>query len=310
MLNKLRKLRAGRPGAISCASLLVVILSACVHKPGEQHSEFALDLQQEKLHILSKTLEETSGLAQRGEVFWTHNDSGDKARVYAIDTQGQIQKTITVSNGHNFDWEEMAHDKDYLYVADIGDNFAQRDELYLYRIAWSDLESAQDGGSVSAKKMTVRINAKPATVADKNVHNFDFEGLSNVDDELWLFSKNRQDGHSSLYRLKKNLVEQTVSASARYPVDMLVTAVDFDAKRNEFALLGYQLGWNGMSSFLWRVKRSVDAKSLDWSSAQRYDIDPDGQWEALVWDQNTSGLLWLSREGNQQGQTALVKTQF
>lgn len=310
MLKKLKNLSAKRTSVAFATSLATLLLTACVYQPGEQHSEFALDLQQSRLNILTKTLEETSGLAQRSGVLWTHNDSGDKARIYAIDTKGQIQKTVTVANGHNFDWEEMAHDHQFLYVADIGDNFAQRDELYLYRVAWEDLDAAKDGGSVSATKMTVRIDAKPKKVADKNVHNFDFEGLSSVEGELWLFSKNRQDGHSSLYRLKKNTLEQTVSASARYPVDMLVTAADYDAKRNEFALLGYQLGWNGMSSFLWRVNRSQDGKSLDWSSAQRYDIAPDGQWEALVWDQAGSGLLWLSREGNQQGEVALVNTQF
>lgn len=299
-----------RFGKLAGLTAMVLSVAACVYTSGQQHSELGLSFSDAETSKLVKTLEETSGLAQHGALLWTHNDSGDKARIYAINEQGEIQKTVLIENGHNFDWEEMAHDDKYLYVADIGDNFGQREESYLYRVAWKNLEKADDNGSVSATKMTLRIAGKPKQVPNKEVHNFDFEGLTVVGDELWLFSKNRQDGHSSLYRLNKAAAEQTVSASASYPVDMLVTAVDFDQARNEFAVLGYQLGWNGMSSFLWRVKRSIDGKSLDWSSAQRYDIEPDGQWEALVWDENQSGLLWLSREGNQQADVALAKTQF
>ncbi|WP_299769442.1 hypothetical protein [uncultured Pseudoteredinibacter sp.] len=298
----------------SAAKIAVVAMSsfmvACAVTGMHQHSELGLSFPKSQMFSLEKTLEETSGLAQHDGLMWTHNDSGDKPRIYAIDEVGKILKTVNIKDGHHFDWEEMAHDDKHLYVADIGDNFAQRDELYLYRISWKDLAKAGDNGSVSAHKMTITVSGKPKTVADKNVHNFDFEGLSSVGDDLWLFSKNRQDGQTSLYRLDKSKSTQRVTPAASYPVDMLVTAADFDAKRNEFALLGYQLGWNGMSSFLWRAKRSVDGKSLDWSSAQRYDIEPDGQWEALVWDEKKSGLLWLSREGNQQGGVALTKTQF
>ncbi|WP_353408597.1 hypothetical protein [Pseudoteredinibacter isoporae] len=297
-------------GHLTTLAAMAASVMACVYAPGQQHSELGLSFGDTQTHKLVKALEETSGLAQHGGLLWTHNDSGDKARIYAMNEQGDIQKTILIENGHNFDWEEMAHDKQHLYVADIGDNFGQREESYLYRLAWSDLEKASDNASVQATKMTVRIAGKPKQVPNKEVHNFDFEGLTSVGDELWLFSKNRQDGHSSLYRLTKDDAEQTVSASASYPVDMLVTAVDFDQARNEFAILGYQLGWNGMSSFLWRVKRSADTRSLDWSSAQRYDIEPDGQWEAVVWDRQKAGLLWLSREGNQQADVALAKTQF
>ncbi|WP_221450590.1 hypothetical protein [Pseudoteredinibacter isoporae] len=302
--------RVRRFAHIAGLATVVASVAACVYMPGQQHSELGLSFSDAQTSKLVKTLEETSGLAQHGELLWTHNDSGDKARIYAINEQGEIQKTVLIENGHNFDWEEMAHDKKHLYVADIGDNFGQREESYLYRLAWKDLENVSDKGSVKATKMTLRIAGKPKQVPNKEVHNFDFEGLANVGDELWLFSKNRQDGHSSLYRLNKNETEQTVSASASYPVDMLVTAVDYDQARNEFAILGYQLGWNGMSSFLWRVKRSADGKSLDWSSAQRYDIEPDGQWEAVVWDSKQPGLLWLSREGNQQADVALAKIQF
>ena len=46
-------------------------------------------------------LDETSGLAasrQNDAVLWTHNDSGDMARVFALDTQGRLLGTYKAYN--------------------------------------------------------------------------------------------------------------------------------------------------------------------------------------------------------------------
>lgn len=287
--------------------LSAVTLTACSLLPSGGHSELGLDIKPSQLIPLEAHLEETSGLAMHRGLLWTHNDSGDKAKVYQLDSAGKQLKYVVIENGHNFDWEEMAQDKDYLYVADIGDNFAQREELVLYRLAWSDLRAAKNAAKVTATKMSIKVADKPAVTADKNKHNFDFEGLSHVNGELWLFSKNRADGNTSLYKVNKSLLSQSVSPVANYPVDFLLTAADYSDTRGEFALLGYQLGWAGMSSFLWRVKINTQGQGLDWSSAQRYNLNPDGQWEAVVWDREETNSIWLSREGNQQGNVVLSK---
>ena len=85
---------------------------------------------------------ESSGLvASRDQpgVIWTHNDSGDDARLYATNRNGRALGTFLVPNAANGDWEDLAlgpgdDGGDALYVADTGDNTRRRDDAAIYRI--------------------------------------------------------------------------------------------------------------------------------------------------------------------------------
>ena len=87
---------------------------------------------------LPPVLAESSGVAvsraQPG-VYWTHNDSGDRPNLYAIDAAGKLLATFAVAGAEARDWEDMAAGPCIaeaapsgavtpvcLYLADIGDN--------------------------------------------------------------------------------------------------------------------------------------------------------------------------------------------
>src|SRR5688500_2448478 len=80
--------------------------------------------------IESGEITESSGLAAskcQRDVFWTHNDSGNKAFIFAINSKGKKLATFSVTGGENKDWEGMAAFKNakgacFLYVGDIGNN--------------------------------------------------------------------------------------------------------------------------------------------------------------------------------------------
>ena len=81
-------------------------------------------------HELPKVLEETSGLAILNDTLWTVNDSGNEATLYAISTKGKLlAKRLTTNT--NIDWEDMANANGRLIVADMGNNFGTRKNLYL-----------------------------------------------------------------------------------------------------------------------------------------------------------------------------------
>jgi hypothetical protein len=72
-------------------------------------------------------------------VLWTHNDSGDHARVLAVTAGGRLLADVAVSGAANLDWEDIALGPattggDALYVADTGDNDARRREVVVYRV--------------------------------------------------------------------------------------------------------------------------------------------------------------------------------
>jgi hypothetical protein len=84
-------------------------------------------------------IDESSGLAvghARPDVFWTHNDSGDAARLYAFDRRGRRLATCTLEGVMADDWEDIASfrrgGRNYLLVADIGDNLWSRPECTLF----------------------------------------------------------------------------------------------------------------------------------------------------------------------------------
>jgi len=81
----------------------------------------------------SPEIREASGLVASAAApgfLWTHNDSGDAARIFLVDSLAQHRGTWYLSGTAALDWEEMGHmridDQDYLIVGDIGDNRARR----------------------------------------------------------------------------------------------------------------------------------------------------------------------------------------
>jgi hypothetical protein len=77
-------------------------------------------------------------------VFWLHNDSGDGARVFAIDDTGATLAVLALDGAIALDWEDMALGPgpepgvDYLYMGDIGDNPELRATITVYRVAEPD----------------------------------------------------------------------------------------------------------------------------------------------------------------------------
>jgi hypothetical protein len=95
----------------------------------------------ERLGELPAEVEESSGLAisrARPGVFWTHNDAGHDATLFAIDSTGLLLASIEVTGARNIDWEDIAlaacSDGECLYIGDIGDNRENRETIVIYRV--------------------------------------------------------------------------------------------------------------------------------------------------------------------------------
>jgi hypothetical protein len=98
--------------------------------------------------LQGRALREVSGAVvsrRHAGVLWIHNDSGDRARVFAIDTSGNVLAEVRLSNVVANDWEDITilpgsgGAPDTIVVADIGDNLAQRTSVQLIRFAEPEL---------------------------------------------------------------------------------------------------------------------------------------------------------------------------
>lgn len=79
-------------------------------------------------------IDESSGLvsASRSDVLFTHNDSGDDARFFAVGPDGATRTVYALPGVQARDWEDMARGPDEegrssLWLGDIGDNDTRRD---------------------------------------------------------------------------------------------------------------------------------------------------------------------------------------
>jgi hypothetical protein len=105
-------------------------------------------------HVDAPAAIELSGLVlsqtHRG-VLWTHNDSGNSARLLAISARGRLLGELDVSGAENVDWEDIATAHGHLYVGDIGDNLGQRTDVAVYRVSERSLS-----GSAPGERATLR----------------------------------------------------------------------------------------------------------------------------------------------------------
>jgi len=79
--------------------------------------------------LAAEKVDESSGIAcshRAPGVFWTHNDSGDHARLYAFNREGKDLGSCLIEGADGYDFEDMASfvrdGKPCLLVGDIGNN--------------------------------------------------------------------------------------------------------------------------------------------------------------------------------------------
>lgn len=86
-------------------------------------------------------LPEVSGItAVSKEALWVINDSGTEPILYTINTGGQLARTFTHPMLANKDWEDIAFCNGVAYIADIGDNKAERRSIQIYKVRGTTVE--------------------------------------------------------------------------------------------------------------------------------------------------------------------------
>ncbi|WP_309383577.1 hypothetical protein [Cerasicoccus frondis] len=154
---------------------------------------------------LPRAVNESSGLARGSApgVFWTLNDSGDRARIFAIDAFGNLvgkagAAGVAVEGARNQDWEDLASDfRGNLIIPDVGNNNNRRRNLTLYRVPEPDYATA-----TSATPTAVwPIHYPEQWEFPPAMNNFDCEAVFVAQGKIYLLMKHRADRDAALYRL-------------------------------------------------------------------------------------------------------------
>lgn len=148
-------------------------------------------------------LSENSGmLVGANNTIWLHNDGGNAAELYQLDTTGAILRTITISNANNIDWEDMTKDTaGNVYIGDIGNNNNNRQNLKIYKIP--PLDSILSN-TVQAEVISFSYPEQQSFPASNSEKKYDAESLVFHQNQLYIFTKDRTNphrGYSWLYRV-------------------------------------------------------------------------------------------------------------
>ena len=138
-------------------------------RPGQAAPSVAFAFQDEQIA-------ESSGLATSGRhegIVWTINDSGDSARVFAVDARGRTVAVYRLGDLVPRDWEAIAPGRDTegrpaLFVADIGDNSATRDHGILVHVVTES--SRLTGGTLTPTSYRLRYPDGPVDAEAVLVH--------------------------------------------------------------------------------------------------------------------------------------------
>ena len=88
-------------------------------------------------------------------VLWAHNDSGDRARIFALRSDGSLIASLDVPGAEATDWEDIAVGPGgYLLLGDIGDNKSVRKDIDIYRVPEPRLA---DGPGATAAATRLRL---------------------------------------------------------------------------------------------------------------------------------------------------------
>nr|WP_315252169.1 hypothetical protein [uncultured Flavobacterium sp.] len=156
------------------------------------------------LYALPKKLKEVSGITYFPEtnLIYALEDSGNDNKIFALNSEGKLEKTITVNNTSNVDWEDITKDKTgNIYIGDFGNNDNERKDLCIYKVAKNELSKEN---AVSEYKISFSYPEQTEFPPKKSEMFYDVEGFFEYQNYFYLFTKNRSkgfDGTAFIYKI-------------------------------------------------------------------------------------------------------------
>ena len=276
--------------------IILLILFSCSN--GQENEEYENAIVLESI-VLPNIINETSGLEIINEVFVTHNDSGGEPSLYFFNLKGEIINSIKLEDEYfwkiyNNDWEDIAADKDYIFIADTGNNFGFRDNLNIIKVKINDFSI--DGKIDIAYKDQETFVPRPK-------HKYDAEALFLIEDKIAVLSKNRSNLFTDLYLIdKKSNSKQILESKITYDVKSLITGGDYNKELRLLALVSY----NSKGSQFLILFKDFNLENLAEKKYRKFKIPLDrAQIEAVkIIDHNT---FWVTSEDEGTGSPFMYK---
>ena len=241
---------------------------------------------------LSKKIDETSGLEIVDGQFITHNDSGGDPKLYYLDKKGKIVFERTLEGVKNNDWEDITKDDQFIYVANMGNNFDTRKNL-------SIVKTPIDPSYSEAELIEFNYPEQVKFTTAYNQSQYDAEALITIDDYLIILTKNKLKKITEIYALPKIAGKYEAKKIGSLNTQSIITGGDYDPDTKLLALTG---------TLIFNEYYILKIEDFDLESKKDYKIDiyeiPIGktQVEAIkIIDSNT---FWITSEDEKSSSSA------
>jgi hypothetical protein len=283
---------------LAAAATIAIWASTVVAAPGAPAAQEATEL----FRFQDPAIRESSGVAvssRRDDVIFTHNDSGDRPRFFAIDGEGCTLARYTLAGAEAIDWEDMTRGperrgKPTLWFGDIGDNAAARAGIAVYRVAEPEVRSpnrdtAATGCSAPAER-DIAATRFELQYAD-GPHDAETLLVHPRTGRLFVVTKDLSGAPAALYAAPRKLREGAVIQLQRVAAVSpgAVTAGDVSPDGRRLVLRTYT------DAFEWRIP-DRDLEGALTSAPTRSALPPTPQGEAIAYTRTGKAVITTSED--------------
>lgn len=299
----------GRMRAVALAAWCVLLGAGCGSGGSEAEARPRCDATYAppiEARVVDPALREMSGIVasrRNPGIYWVHNDSGDTARLFALNDAGNVRATVAVAGANAIDWEDIAIGpgpdewRPYLYIADIGDNLGARSEVEVYRVPEPEVDP----------DFPVVLTAKGAVALRLRYPDGPHDAESLIVDpdsgDLIIITKSSTGGAQPAFRAKAPIDPAAVTTLERYgavttgpALTGAITAADLDRSGDHLIVRTYgavrivaKSPTAPLSALLARAPGTVTC---------RPPTPPEVQGEAIAFEADGQGFVTVSEGGS------------
>jgi len=241
----------------------------------------------------NERLEEASGLAASAMYpgfLWSHNDSGHPPVLFLLDSVGQTRAEFRLAKIKNRDWEDIAigpgpDGKKYIYIGDIGDNYARYPCKYIYRLEEPSI--LQEGKIHAFDTLIVRLSDE--------VRDTETLMVDPITNNIYLVSKRDKD--VGLYEVPFPFLRDTLEANRVATLSLRhIVGGDISVDGTEILLKNYE------HIYYWKRGNGESLRDVLLRPGIKLSYHREKMGEAITWARDGSGFYTLGE--NAKGERA------
>lgn len=219
--------------------------------------------------------------------FWVHNDSGDDARIFLIDSEAVHKATVYLEGIHARDWEDIAwmkrNGRSHLLIGDIGDNKGQHPYIRVHVV--EELVNPAFRDTIPQARIRTFFLAYEDGPRDAETLFYD-----PLDDALYIISK--RELAVGVYRaeLPDMPTDTLILTKVCNLPHTFFTGADIRRDGSEF------IAKNLLEVFYWRREPGESIGEMLSKPAVRLPYRPEPQGEAIAFDMDATGYFTLSEK--------------